>query len=208
MTSTQSASTIPVWRFWVPLLIQIALILSVPAQAVYTQLTGRTVVLQTVPVDPYDLLQGYSVALSYDISNLDTLRSLPGWDMLPKESNSSTFLAPETSFYVVLQAPPASGSRLPMPWKPIRISSTYPTSLPAAQVALRGQANYSSIQYGLETYYIPEDQREQINNEMNQIQQSRPGTRQEQSVVVEAKVDAKGQAVPVSIWVGDDNYRF
>lgn len=210
MTSTQSASTIPVWRFWVPLLVQMALILSVPAQAVYTQLTGRTVVLQTVPVDPYDLLQGYSVALSYNISNLDTLRSLPGWDMLPKEADSSsTFLAPEISFYVILQAPPTSGSRLPKPWKPIRVSSTYPTSLAATQVALKGQANYSSVQYGLETYYIPEDQREQINNKISQIQQSRPGTsRQEQSVVVEAKVDAQGQAVPVSIWVGDDNYRF
>ncbi len=209
MTSTQSASAIPVWRFWVPLLVQMVLILSVPAQAVYTQLTGRTVVLQTVPVDPYDLLQGYSVALSYNISNLDWLRSLPGWDTLPKKSDShSTFLAPETRFYVILEAPQASAS-LPKPWKPVRVSLTYPASLPANQVALKGRANYSSVEYGLETYYIPEEQREQINDEISQTQQSQPGTsRQEQSVVVETKVDAQGQAVPVSIWVNRHNYRF
>lgn len=207
MTPTQSPSPIPAWRFWVPLLVQTALILSVPAQAVYTQLTGRTVILQTVPVDPYNLLQGYSVTLSYSISSPTLLRSLPGWDKLPKETDSHpTFLAPETRLYVILEAPQAS---IPKPWKPIRVSPTYPASLPANQVALQGRANNGLVEYGLETYFIPEDQREQINNKMNQAQQNQPGTpRQEQSVVVETKVDAQGQAVPVSIWIGDHNYHF
>ncbi|NET14750.1 MAG: GDYXXLXY domain-containing protein, partial [Okeania sp. SIO1H6] len=43
-----------IWRFILPLTVQLALILSIPAQAIYTTITGRTVVLQTVPVDPYD----------------------------------------------------------------------------------------------------------------------------------------------------------
>ncbi|HAA32846.1 MAG TPA: membrane-anchored protein, partial [Cyanobacteria bacterium UBA8553] len=67
----------PIWRFWVPLLFQTILILAVPAQALYTQLTGKTVILQTVPVDPYELLRGYSQTLRYDISRQDNLRKLP-----------------------------------------------------------------------------------------------------------------------------------
>ena len=73
------------WRFWIPLILQTALIAAVPAQAVYTHLTGRTVVLKTVPVDPYDLLRGYSQTLAYDISQPNNLKSLPGWKTIPQE---------------------------------------------------------------------------------------------------------------------------
>ena len=73
----ESPRPISIWRFWAPLLFQTALILAVPAQAVYTQLTGKTVILQTIPVDPYELLRGYSQTLRYDISIQDNLRKLP-----------------------------------------------------------------------------------------------------------------------------------
>ena len=46
---------IPILRLIVPLLIQAGFILEIPAQPVYTYLTGRTVILQTVPVDPYNI---------------------------------------------------------------------------------------------------------------------------------------------------------
>ncbi|NJL39440.1 MAG: GDYXXLXY domain-containing protein [Leptolyngbyaceae cyanobacterium RM2_2_4] len=199
----------PGWRFWLPLAAQVALILAVPAQAVYTQVSGRTAILQTVPVDPYDLLRGYYVTLSYDISRRETLQDLPGGEILvtPDWSTETPSLFESgMPFYVVLQ--PAStadsASPLPQPWQPVRISGDRPTNLPANQIALQGNYRHGIISYGLEAYYIPEDQRIEINERINQSQQL-DGTR---AFVVEVKVNAQGQAVPVSLWVGDRNYKF
>ena len=62
------------WRFLVPLGLQLGIILIVPAQSAYTYNFGQSAVLQTLPVDPYDLLRGYSQTLSYDISQINNLK--------------------------------------------------------------------------------------------------------------------------------------
>lgn len=204
------------WRFFLPLLFQTVLILTVPAQAIYTQLTGKTVILQTIPVDPYELLRGYSQTLRYDISNQDSLRRLPGWQKLPKQQprgSKLSFVEPGTRFYVILAEPIAPPpNELPQAWKPVGVSLIQPTRLPANQVALKGIAKAGAIQYGLETYYIPEDQREQINNDLRATRLAEPtdipqtlplGNSQLQStppVVMEIKVNAQGDAVPISLW--------
>ena len=219
------------------MLFQTALILAVPAQAIYTQLTGKTVILQTVPVDPYELLRGYSQTLRYDISSQDTLRKLPGWQALPKQQPNGNKLATLKSgsrFYVILETPekapnPPASKELPPAWKPIAISAALPSRLPANQIALKGLAQNGLILYGLETYYIPEDQREQINADLRTAQQGNPTQpqltrsqakptqlQQKPPVVMEIKVNAQGDAVPVSLWarIGKGskqqvrNYRF
>ncbi|MBL1174574.1 GDYXXLXY domain-containing protein [Pantanalinema sp. GBBB05] len=185
---------IPVWRFWLPLVFQAALIIMVPAQDAYTSIAGKPITLQTAPVDPYDLLRGYSQTLRYDISDLNALKKLPGGKWLDQHGSGD--------FYVVLEAPVQSNSQLPKPWKPMRISGDRPTQLATNQVAIRGNYSGWQVTYGLETYYMPEDQRQRINTEISQVQ------RQPQSFVVEAKVDSSGHAVPISLWVRDRNYRF
>ena len=214
---SNSPNPIPLWRFWMPLLFQSALILAVPAQAIYTQLTGKTVILQTVPVDPYELLRGYSQTLRYDISSQDSLRKLPGWQELPKQKpdeNKLSFIEPETRFYVILQAPTSLTSlELPQPWKPVAVSTKRPFPLLPNQVALKGLAQHGSIEYGIETYYIPEDQREQINADLRTAQQGNPTQpkptllkvkptqlQEKPPVVMEIKVNAQGDAVPISLW--------
>ena len=87
MIKFKSLTSFPQWRFWLPLCLQIALILTVPIQSAYTLILGKTAILQTIPVDPYDLLRGYSQTLRYDISRPETLRSLPGWETLIKGTN-------------------------------------------------------------------------------------------------------------------------
>lgn len=186
---------LPTWRLWVPLLFQAALIVAVPAQDAYTFITGKTIVLQTAPVDPYDLMRGYSQTLGYEISNPTTLKSLPGGQLFAQPYQGSV--------YMVLAAPEQPDARPPKPWKPIRVSTTFPQNLPANQVVLKGESDGGRIAYGLETYYMPEDQREQVNTVIGQVQR-----RSQQSFVVEAKVDTRGHAVPVSLWVRDRNYRF
>jgi uncharacterized membrane-anchored protein len=202
-----TAHNIPGWRFWLPLAAQVALILAVPAQAVYTQIVGRTAILQTAPVDPYDLLRGYYVTLSYDISRRETLQNLPGGEILvTPDLSASTPSLFQTGmpFYVVLESAATAASPIPQPWRPVRVSGDRPTDLPANQIALQGNYRRGIISYGLEAYYIPEDQRIEINEQISQSQQSDAA----QPFVVEVKVDAQGQAVPISLWVGDRNYKF
>ncbi len=206
MTQNQETrSPLPLWRFAVPLLLQIGLILVPPAQSVYTHITGKTVVLQTIPVDPYDPLRGYSQTLSYDISRLENLQKLPGWQEVSKQqkSNNATYIDSGTELYVVLKAPPEGAKQPPLAWKPVRVSGGHPTSLPADQIALKGKGAGNLIRYGLETYYFPESQQQEINQAIMQAQR-----RQQKSLVVEIKVDQQGHGVPVSFWIDKRNYRF
>ncbi|MEB3337471.1 MAG: GDYXXLXY domain-containing protein [Leptolyngbyaceae bacterium] len=197
---------LPPWRFWVPLVGQIGLILAVPAQPMWTLVTGKTVVLQTVPVDPYDPMRGYSQTMSYTISRPENLKKLPGWkDVVASPTRDQSSLLPVgKSVYVVLQAPSLPTAEPPQAWQPIRVSHNLPNSLPANQVAIKGKATDRLIEYGLETYYMPEDRRDEINQDISQAQSGQ----QPQSVVAEVKVSAQGHAVPVSFWVSDRHYHF
>jgi len=205
-----SKKPIALWRFVVPLLIQTAIILAVPAQSVYTLVTGKTAILQTIPVDPYDLLRGYSVTLNYQISSTDNLKKLPGWTDLVKQNPGADKqydpLSQGTNLYIILEEQKYSRG-IPQAWKPVRVSGQLPTSLAANQIALKGQHSaYNSITYGLETYYIPEDQRNDINNDISTARPIKPG--QPQPIVVEVKVNAQGKAIPISMWVRDRKYNF
>lgn len=193
----QEKKQLPGWRLWLPLAFQGLLIFSVAAQPAYTHLTGRTVIIQTRPVDPYDLLRGYYQTLSYDISSRETLQELPGWKEVAKLEG----------FYVILEKPGGDKAGAPAAWVPVAVSGDRPENLSGDRVALKGklQRYGGQIEYGLETYYMPEDRRVEINREISQAQaQASPAG----SFVVKVKVDDRGNAVPVSMWVRDRNYRF
>lgn len=205
-TEQKSNKPLPLWRFLIPLAMQTGLIMAVPAQALYTDMTGKTVILQTVPVNPNDVLEGNTLALDYNISRTANLSRLAGWQTLVSKGRGSGRRLPEgTNVYVILQEQLSSGRGVPIAWRPLRVSSDRPTTLRANQVALKGVYQDGSVNYGLETYYIPENQRQQIRNDL-QAQRARRG--QLPPIVVKVKVDPQGKAVPVSMWVRDRNYRF
>lgn len=190
--------SIPAWRFWAPLAIQMVLLLSVPSQSAYTYVTGKTAVLQTAPVDPYDFLRGYSQTLSYDISSGADLSQLPGGKAVFEAS------PPLSHFYVVLQAPAHSPGPRPTPWQAVSVSPQRPDDLGENQLALRGElTQWGQVHYGLESYYMPEDRREEINQAIGQVQWQDP-----EAFVVEIKIDGRGQAIPISLWVREQNYQF
>lgn len=201
MTDASPARSVSFWRLGLPLALQAALIVALPAQAIYTHLTGRTVVLKTAPVDPYDLMRGYSVTLNYDISRSDALKSLPGWKAIPPGRYGS--LPESTTLYVILEQPKGDNPTKPQAWKPVQVSTRLPDNLPANQVALKGRMNYSRIEYGLETYYMPEDRRDEVNLDINRAQRDR-----NRPALVEVKINQQGNAVPIQVWVGDRAYRF
>ncbi|MEB3293620.1 MAG: GDYXXLXY domain-containing protein [Synechococcales bacterium] len=199
------------FRFWIPLALQTLLIAAVPAQAIYTHTTGKTVVIKTAPVDPYDLLRGYYTVLNYDISQVNTLKKLPGWKDLPKETWNKDFLDNGLVVYVTLERPQpkATAQATPDPWKPIAISPKRPDRLPDHQISLQGKVQHNQIIYGLETYYMPESRRDEVNNTIahNQRMVNQRGANAKPAVV-EIKVDAQGKAVPVQIWVADQRFEF
>lgn len=212
-SESQSNKPLPLWRFIVPLIIQTGLILAVPTQAVYTNVAGRNVVLQTVSFNPYDLQQGNSMRMRYDISRVETLRRLPGWNQVVRRnrgSNRNNILEPGTTLYVVMQEQRFARSGVPRAWRAVRVFDNLPNSLAANQIPLRGTYQNRVVDYGIETYYVPEEQRQQMNRDMSRWVSRRNNRRgqQQQSAVVEVRVDPQGQAVPVSMWVQNRNYRF
>lgn len=206
--SQRKNKTIKNWRFLLPFALQIGLILSVPAQAVYTHVTGETVVLQTAPVDPYDFLRGYYQVLSYDISSSDNLSKLPGWGELVG-GNSGGYLPQGKSIYVVLEKPAGEEKEgKPLAWKPVGVSGQLPEDLPEDRIAIKGRSNGWRIEYGLETYYMPEDRRNDVNSDIGEAQNEARGEDRQIPFVVEVKVNSSGGAVPMSLWVRDRNYQF
>lgn len=208
LSSSQPAKR-SIWRFLLPLLVQIALVLLIPAQAAYTYFWGESVILQTVPVDPYSLLQGYYVTLRYDVSQIGTLEDLPGWPALQDSRIEAdrSFLEGTVPFYVVLEAPNSdgdAGNARPTPWTPVRVTSDRPANLPDTQVALKGRYSQGRIVYGVEQYFIPEAQRDEINSRIWDAQQSDDP----QAYVVEVNVAPNGKAVPTTLWVEGVPYRF
>jgi uncharacterized membrane-anchored protein len=191
----QQPTLIPQRNFWLAMGAQFALLSTIAVPAIYTLSTGKTVFLQTAPVDPYDLLRGYYQTLNYDIADRAKLTKLPGGDIL-KEGKAKT-----GEFFVTLALPATSGQPVA---QPIAVSATRPTNLPNNQIAIRGTYNQDSgwrnrIDYGIDKFYMPEAQKDTVNSEVG---------RNPRKLLVEIKLDNNGHPVPVSLWVGDKSYRF
>ncbi len=200
--------------FWIAFVIQLLMMIGVPAQAIYTQLTGQSVILKTIPVDPYDPMRGYSTTLRYDISDVKLLRTLPGWKDLPTIADTSPdyekpkkpkppILKPGSTIYVTLeQDPSAKPSKASQPWKATAISAKLPAQRSPEKVILKGVVNSSPfasqfVDYGLETYYMPENRRDEVNAAIR-----------DRKAVAEIKVDAQGRGVPLKLRVGDRDFEF
>jgi uncharacterized membrane-anchored protein len=194
---------LPFGRLAVPLFLQSLLICSISAQSIYALATGTTVVLKTMPVDPYDLLRGYYQTLSYDISSFNTLEKLSGWKDLKRERGSVN-ISKNQQVYITLTKVTAVTANSPQAWQPVAIGTQIPTNLSSDKIAIRGVSNGNSIVYGLETYYMPEDRKDDVNKDVNAARSS-GGKR---NLLVEIKVDNRGISTPVGLWVGDKQYRF
>ncbi len=206
-TEQKANKPLPIWRLIAPLLVQVGLIMAVPLQAMYTDVTGKMVVLQTTPVEANDVLRGSSLNLDYNISRPETLRRLPGWnDWLRRNSRRGRQIIQGSTLYLILQERRSFDRNELQSWRPIRVSNNRPVYLSNNQVALKGNYQDGLINYGLENYFITDEQRQEINNDLAQIQESRNG--REEPILVRVKVDPQGNAVPMGLSIRDRNYRF
>jgi len=144
----------------------------------YTLRTGKTVLLETVPVDPRDFLRGDYVVLRYKISDLD----------LSKIKTEKPHYSYGENIYVILKP----GDKF---WEAVAIQKN--KSAAESEVIIKGKAGYSGrkelgVRYGIESYFVPEGQGRDIERSMR-------GNKS--SVTVEALVDSSGNALIKNVYV-------
>ncbi|GAB4212349.1 MAG: hypothetical protein OHK0012_06470 [Synechococcales cyanobacterium] len=185
--STQSPRpwlTSPWLRLGIPLLLQMGILVTIPAPKAYTLATGTPILLQTVPVDPYDLLRGRYVTLDYRIAQPETLQKLSGW---------SSELYDQPYIYVTL----TPGSQASDAWIPMAVSAQKPLSLAANQQVIRGQWLYGRLDFGLGQYFMPEDIGDPLEADLRRFPDE---------ARAEVKVDRHGGSALVNVWVQDRRY--
>lgn len=183
--SAPPAGKPPAWRFWLPLVLQLVIIGSVPAPMVWAHHTGTTVLLRTMPVDPYDALRGRYMRLGYADANGQAIAKLPGGNVVSA--------APDESVWVEM-APGAPDQ----PWKAVQVHAKRPDALPSGHVAIRGRAEGGDVNWGLGSYFVPEDAGDGIENAMR----ADAG----KATWVEVRVDSGGTAVLEALWIGGKRY--
>ncbi len=167
---------------------QILLLLGLIASKYMTLLTGTTIVLDTVPVDPRELFRGDYVVLRYTISRLN----------LSQVDNRLTKaqLKPGRTVYVALVPP---SGRTQKAWKAVALFGRKPDEEELASgdqlgsyrhnaVFLKGtivqrQGHTVELKYGIESYFVPE-------GEGRKLEQSAG-----KALTVEVTVDSEGRAV-------------
>ncbi len=130
------------WLIWL-VAAQVLFVLGVAVAGYATAALGRTITLQTEPVDPRDLLYGDYLRLRYQISELPG--SLWRGPEMPRRKQAA---------YVLLE-PRASGD--------FEATGVYPEApaITGQQAVLRGSVQDVwrrglRLRYGLERYYVPE----------------------------------------------------
>jgi uncharacterized membrane-anchored protein len=154
--------------FIVAVVVQILILVAVPARKVFTKATGKTVVLKVQPVDPYSILSGYYATLGFDISRIDGFPNTRGMEFS------------DGAWVYAIVEKGNDGT-----WKAASLEHELPANLPDNRAALLGRIHGGVIEYGIEEFYIPEAQRDRIAEDLRtNVDKAR----------VEIKVDRSGHA--------------
>jgi uncharacterized membrane-anchored protein len=160
--------------------IQLAILAAVPAKKIHTRLTGTLITIKTMPIDPYDFLSGYHVVLGYEISRL------------PEEHRQFTQQEDQT-VYVILRMGPEDI------WAIESVSRTLPQQLPPDRVVLKGKTRYERIEYGIESFFIPEEGRHEIESALRNNRQN---------ALAQVKVDRFGNAALIRLIIDGKEYEY
>lgn len=127
-------------NFYIAVLVQLLLLTGMGAVRAFTITTGREIVINTMPVDPWDMFRGDYVRLGYQMNRPEGVYDLKEgkevWAVMEKSPNEQT-------------------------WHLVRTSLSKP-GLTNNQVAMRGSVQEpwiwggKQVHYGIEQYYVPE----------------------------------------------------
>ncbi len=142
--------------------------------------SGKTVVLETVPVDPRDLLRGDYVILRYKISTLD----------LDQVKREKPYYKRGEVIYVKLEPKEKF-------WEATAVQAKRSVD---NGIYIRGKVRYCyskklEVIYGIESYFVPEGEGREIEKNIR---------REKSSVNVEAIVDSGGNALIKKVYIDKD----
>ncbi len=134
--------------------------------------TGKTVLLETVPVDPRDFLRGDYVILRYKISTLD----------LQQIQSEKSYYGRGQRVYVRLEPKEIF-------WEAASVRIKKPVSDNGVYIKAKVKYCYNKkleLNYGIESYFVPEGEGKDIEKNVR---------RNKSSVEVEVLVDTSGNAI-------------
>jgi uncharacterized membrane-anchored protein len=167
--------------FLAAVIVQLAILALVPAKQIYARMTGRLITLKITPVDPYNILSGHYMTLGYEIAQL------------PPDFQTHDERKLPIPVYVVLKEDP---NKL---WVVDSVNKQPPSSIPPDKLLIRGQTSWRGIEYGIESFFVPEDKREKIADD---FRANRNNAR------AEVKVDRFGNAALIKLLIGDNTYEY
>jgi uncharacterized membrane-anchored protein len=141
--------------------------------------TGQTVLLETVPVDPRDLLRGDYVILSYKISALDMSKIKSDKPYYKIGEVVFVKVEPKEKFWEAAAVGSKKGAYGDGVYLKGRVRNNYP-------------ANSIELDYGIESYFVSEGQGREIEKNMRGAKSS---------VEVQAVVSPCGEALIKNIYV-------
>lgn len=127
------------------LAVQFGILGLVAAEKIRAEIWGREILIRTAPYDPYDFLSGYHAALRYEISQL------------PEDVEKERFKRNDP-VYVLLAPDPNDAWQI----ESVHAEPVFPSG--ENTVMLRGRVSRDRILYGIEHFYFPETQRDEINS--------------------------------------------
>lgn len=169
--------------FILAVFLQLIILFMIPVPRWMALLFGKTVFLETAPVDPYNIFSGYYVRLAFQISNPSDLGL---------ENKPTNFI--DGKYYYMIVSPDQQQI-----WRPIKVATKMPKRLKRKQIALKGRYRNGLINYGIEQYYIPENQRRIMADLLSN---------REERAVVEVKVARSGQPAIVKIEVAGQIFKY
>lgn len=134
------------WTLKLAVLFQIAVLVSLAVPPVVTLNSGRTICVETVPVDPWNMFRGDYIRLGYDFGRVSVDRNVDSGGIV----------------YVTLRRD-AGGK-----WQAVHAGPERPQPL-AGQIVLRGIAEYGSasslpVKFGIEQVFVAEGKGKRFNS--------------------------------------------
>ena len=166
--------------FALALAAQTAILAAVPAKKIYARLTGSLITIKTAPVDPYSFLSGYHVILNYEISRP------PGIEQFPHRNRG-------IEVYVMLKQ---GDDEI---YSAVSIHDEMPSDIPQKHIFIKGKLQGRIVKYGIESYFIPEESRSGIEDDLRKNQRQ---------AKAQIKVDKYGNAALVRLLVEDRVYEY
>lgn len=181
--------------FLAGLLLQLGVLLAFQFNRQTALEQGRKIVVKAVPVDPRDLFRGDYVTLRYNFSRIDRAHIQDALGDMNLRGRK---------VYVRLK-PPVGAATTPetnLDWRAVEVRRRPFAALAPDEIMLAGHiedhsAQTLDINYGCETFFVPEGKGKPIEQKIREHQ-----------VTVELSVTGRGEAQPVKLFIDGQAVEF